>query len=691
MSDSGSCGLIEGGGCSSDAPAQLCDTADSAAGSEDTASSALVEGGGCSCESASPGGLWAVVLAVLLSRRWTVLALLLLPRTAPALDAQHLQTTDGGTFPALMEITRSPPWSVRGALSTSHTRRPVVLRSASGEALILDSLQTIEGGISLAVGPLIRVGIGTPIHTRYTLYETPRGPTRGDMALWTTVNLSDPEADTQRGWTVAFDVPSSDASLSYLGDPGSVRGILASTRDLDPLVVGVNLGIRLQQPTELPGMTWASRWEGGVGVDWSITDRDGLTGELIASAPLDLDGIRGAWPAEVLLTARRRVSDHTTIHLGGGAGLTPGIGSPAWRVTAMISSDAISGSDRDGDGLPNLRDACASRPEDVDGYRDADGCPDPDNDRDTILDLYDACPMAAEVVNGHEDTDGCPDAIAVVAVTVRSRQPELLETVRLSLNDRQREVLPGEPTDFRLVPGGRVVMEATAAGHEHLLEELPLTEGGRWNVELVMEPIRYGEVRVSVTDAAGSGIAAALSDGTAIPAGGLTVTRPTGQAEIAASAEGYLPGSDTVFVSATAPAEVVIALADAGVRLEGSQLLIGEVIQFELDSAALSAGSTAALDALAAWLAEHPEVLLLRIEGLADALGSPSYNHRLSIQRAASVQERLVAAGIDPERLEAIGSGEALADGAESDRSVRFLVVVWSEDAGFSDAQRPAP
>ncbi len=688
--DSGQCWVAEGGGCGGEAPTVLCDTADSASAPEDTAVMAAVEGGGCGCQATGSGGLWAVLLAVLLSRRWSLL-LLLVPGVASAVDAQHLQTADGGTFLALMEITRSPPWSARAALSTSHTRMPVVLRSGAEEVVLLDALQTVEIGGSLALGTLVRVGMSAPLHTRYTLYGTQEGPTRGDMSLWTTVNLSPLEATTQRGWTVAVDVPSSDASLRFLGDPGSARGVLTSTRDLDPLTLGLSLGLRLQQPTELPGVTWGSRLEGGVGLDWSLTDRHGLTAELLASAPLTLDGARGGWPAELLISGRRRLSGGTVLHLGGGVGLTPGIGSPAWRLTAMIASDGLSGSDRDGDGLPDLRDACARRPEDLDGYRDGDGCPDPDNDHDTILDVLDACPMDAEVFNEHEDTDGCPDAVAILSVTVSSRSPELLERIDLSVNDRSREVLPDEATEFRIIPGGRVVLEASAEGHEHLLEELPVEQGGQWSIHLTLEPIRLGEVRLRVTDTDGTDIPAALTDGTDVPVGGAVLMLPTGQAEIAVRAEGYLPGGDTVFVSATTPAEVVIPLSPAGVWLEESHLKVGDLIRFELDSADLSADSTTGLRALADWLTAHPEVLLLRVEGLADALGSPAYNHRLSIRRAEAVQSWLRDAGIAADRLEAIGSGEALAMGGDADRSVRFLVVVWAEEPSLSDAQRMLP
>jgi outer membrane protein OmpA-like peptidoglycan-associated protein len=67
--------------------------------------------------------------------------------------------------------------------------------------------------------------------------------------------------------------------------------------------------------------------------------------------------------------------------------------------------------DRDGDGIPDAQDACPDRPEDFDGFEDADGCPDIDNDLDRVLDIADKCPNVPETYNGFEDEDGCPDTV----------------------------------------------------------------------------------------------------------------------------------------------------------------------------------------------------------------------------------------------------------------------------------------
>ncbi|MBW2381757.1 MAG: OmpA family protein, partial [Deltaproteobacteria bacterium] len=61
------------------------------------------------------------------------------------------------------------------------------------------------------------------------------------------------------------------------------------------------------------------------------------------------------------------------------------------------------------DGLLDDVDQCPNEPEDIDGFQDEDGCPDPDNDGDGVLDVNDGCPNDAEDIDGFEDEDGCPD------------------------------------------------------------------------------------------------------------------------------------------------------------------------------------------------------------------------------------------------------------------------------------------
>lgn len=65
--------------------------------------------------------------------------------------------------------------------------------------------------------------------------------------------------------------------------------------------------------------------------------------------------------------------------------------------------------DKDGDGVNDADDTCINDPEDLDGFKDADGCPELDNDNDGVNDSLDRCGTQAEDRDGFEDTDGCPD------------------------------------------------------------------------------------------------------------------------------------------------------------------------------------------------------------------------------------------------------------------------------------------
>jgi len=71
--------------------------------------------------------------------------------------------------------------------------------------------------------------------------------------------------------------------------------------------------------------------------------------------------------------------------------------------------------DSDGDGIPDDIDRCPLDPEDLDGFQDEDGCPDPDNDGDGIVDKIDACPSTPGPISNRgcpvldRDGDGVPD------------------------------------------------------------------------------------------------------------------------------------------------------------------------------------------------------------------------------------------------------------------------------------------
>jgi len=64
--------------------------------------------------------------------------------------------------------------------------------------------------------------------------------------------------------------------------------------------------------------------------------------------------------------------------------------------------------DRDGDGIPDVEDACPDVPEDKDGIQDEDGCPEEDADSDKIPDTEDRCPTVPGPRNDIAERNGCP-------------------------------------------------------------------------------------------------------------------------------------------------------------------------------------------------------------------------------------------------------------------------------------------
>ncbi|RMH64376.1 MAG: OmpA family protein [Calditrichaeota bacterium] len=65
--------------------------------------------------------------------------------------------------------------------------------------------------------------------------------------------------------------------------------------------------------------------------------------------------------------------------------------------------------DTDKDGIIDSEDKDPLHAEDVDGFQDEDGAPDPDNDMDGVLDVDDQAPLEAEDHDGYKDKDGVPD------------------------------------------------------------------------------------------------------------------------------------------------------------------------------------------------------------------------------------------------------------------------------------------
>jgi OmpA-OmpF porin, OOP family len=114
-----------------------------------------------------------------------------------------------------------------------------------------------------------------------------------------------------------------------------------------------------------------------------------------------------------------------------------------------------------------------------------------------------------------------------------------------------------------------------------------------------------------------------------------------------------------------------------GVRVDFRGCEIKEEIElpgvnFELDSAKLTADSSATLNGAVSTLERYPE-LTVECSGHTDSTGSDAYNQALSQRRAHSVCEYLIDHGIDKARLQERGYGESrpIADNATDEGRAR--------------------
>ena len=275
--------------------------------------------------------------------------------------------------------------------------------------------------------------------------------------------------------------------------------------------------------------------------------------------------------------------------------------------------------DTDADGVPDVADACAGQPEDLDGFEDADGCPDLDNDADGVLDRADRCPLAAgpvaqegcAVTDG--DSDGVPDASDRCAA-----EPEDADGFE------DADGCPDLDNDADGVPDSE--------------DKCPVQAG---------------------------------------PA------ESAGCVEADRDQDGVADAADRCPDEPGIPEEEGCAKKYKLVVIKKDRIEIQQQLKFDSGSSRITAaGSFAILDEVAQALTDSTFIKRIRIEGHTDSAGEDASNLRLSQTRADAVKAELIKRGIDPARMEAVGYGETrplapntTARGRAENRRTEFNIV----------------
>jgi outer membrane protein OmpA-like peptidoglycan-associated protein len=211
-----------------------------------------------------------------------------------------------------------------------------------------------------------------------------------------------PEAELVFAPTKSNELMGASATVMWIEPRAQLRIDIAPRRRIDPFVVvgtGAPIAISSARKTFNSGITA----EGflGVGVRYD-------TGRML----IRLDARMAALPGVDPVSGDNRLAFAGDISLG--------IDFPTGRRAPVGTPEPGSPeADRDNDGIPDSKDQCPDRPEDKDGFQDADGCPDIDNDGDHVLDVADKCPTEQETWNGYQDEDGCPDTVPADVDAIR--------------------------------------------------------------------------------------------------------------------------------------------------------------------------------------------------------------------------------------------------------------------------------
>jgi outer membrane protein OmpA-like peptidoglycan-associated protein len=134
-------------------------------------------------------------------------------------------------------------------------------------------------------------------------------------------------------------------------------------------------------------------------------------------------------------------------------------------------------------------------------------------------------------------------------------------------------------------------------------------------------------------------------------------------------------------------AEELDAIPGASVQRRDDSLLVNfdADLLFDSGAAGLYAGSYDRLRQLSRTLVKYPKSDVI-VKGHTDSVGEESYNQSLSEKRADNVRSFLIAEGVTPGRITAIGFGESIpvatnstAEGRQRNRRVEIEVRPYDE------------
>jgi OmpA-OmpF porin, OOP family len=321
---------------------------------------------------------------------------------------------------------------------------------------------------------------------------------------------------------------------------------------------------------------------GGLGVDVMFSSFVALTGQVgadhVRGSSASLDSCAVGAGASTFLAARLGLSFGT------------GREKPAAPT------------DRDGDGIFDVSDACP----DVKGPPNADpkknGCPPSDRDHDGIFDEQDACPDEAGYPNADPKKNGCP------------------------YSDKDKDGIFDEQDACPDEPG--------VANADPKKNGCPPSD--RDNDKVIDDNDACPDIPGIATGDAKTNGCPPDTDGDGIR-----------DDKDACPNEKGVPNTEN-------PAKNGCPL----VVFTEKEIEINEQVQFEVDKAVIRPASDALLDQVAQVIKDHPEIKKMEVQGHTDNSGTKQHNKILSGSRAEAVRKALVKRGVKENLLASKGYGQ---------------------------------
>lgn len=443
------------------------------------------------------------------------------------------------------------------------------------------------------------------------------------------------DAEEFGGFGLAFMIPVSlptGDSESYNSE-GRVRvepRLIFDYRTDGGFVVAANVAFQPRQNRQVLNFENTDAFKWGLGLEVPLVEDElALIGTVFGTVAVGAEvGVSEGrtMPIEALGGVQWWFLEDWIGQIGGGAGLTDGVGAPDFRAFATIGYTPKKPKiyDADGDGIVDADDKCPLEPEDLDGFQDEDGCPDVDNDGDGVLDVADgdkdntgfgACRNDPEDKDGFEDEDGCPeldnDKDGILDVADGPKDQIGFGSCRNEAEDK----------DGYQDEDGCPDLDNDSDGI------LDVADGGK-------DETGYGKCR----------------------------NEP----------ENFNEWQDEDGCPDIKPKAVLTETA----------IQILEKVYFDFNKSTIQDRSFPLLDEVFRILNENPQVNLIRIEGHTDNVGTRAYNAGLSDRRAKSVTAYLVKKGIDKKRFIAKGYGfdfpidtNSTQEGRDKNRRVEFNIL----------------